>query len=150
MEDEDDEDDPHLPLYDDDDDVEDDIIDTSKRGIFTEPEESGSDGRREFSSAFWLEHVENDHVPKLAWCPICQWADGTTFSHRRLKRSEIGMLAIDLAGPLTPDVNGRRYMVSAVFVSFYNHREVVLPFVELVTSRLAEEVIEAVSLIVQH
>eukprot|EP00971_Amphidinium_carterae_P295956 5878078-Amphidinium_carterae.1 len=147
--DDDDEQEIGLPVHEGDDDA-DDIIQTSRKGVVTEPHEVGNDRQTEFSSTFWLEHVENDHFPKLAWCPICQWADGTTFAHRRLRRTEIGMFAVDLAGPLAPDLNGRRYMVSAVYVSFHNHQELILPFVELVGSRLAQEVVEAIELIVQH
>eukprot|EP00971_Amphidinium_carterae_P344097 6484268-Amphidinium_carterae.1 len=147
--DEDDGDDVELPIHDDD-DSDGEEIETSKRSILSEPREVGSDGCEEFSSRVWLEHVENDHFPKLSWCPICQWAEGTTFSHRKLHRTEVGMLAVDLAGPIASDVNGKKYIVSAIFVSYHNHRELVLPFVELVGSRLAEEVVDVIGLIVQH
>eukprot|EP00971_Amphidinium_carterae_P352487 6492616-Amphidinium_carterae.4 len=93
-------------------------------------------------------HEESGHYPKLSTCPVCQFSDGPVHQHRKLRRCEVGLLAVDLAGPLMPDRAENKYLVVGVWVGFYNHRSVSLPFVELVTSRLATEVFAAISRIV--
>eukprot|EP00971_Amphidinium_carterae_P312827 6217154-Amphidinium_carterae.1 len=58
------------------------------------------------------------------------------------------MMSIDLAGPLYPDRNDMRYILVAVWVGWHNHKVLSIPFVELVSSRLAVEVFEALTRIV--
>eukprot|EP00971_Amphidinium_carterae_P061908 1226120-Amphidinium_carterae.1 len=69
-----------------------------------------------------LLHEESGHYPKLSTCPVCQFSDGPVFQHRSLRKSEVGMLAVDLAGPLISDSSGNRYIVVGVWVGFFNHR----------------------------
>eukprot|EP00971_Amphidinium_carterae_P337366 6474133-Amphidinium_carterae.2 len=97
-----------------------------------------------------LAHEERGHYPKNPFCPVCQLADGPLHQHRKLRKNEVGMLAVDLAGPLYPDLNGKKYIVVAVWVGFHNHRSVSIPFVELVSSRLATEVFDALTKIVDR
>eukprot|EP00971_Amphidinium_carterae_P147465 2922288-Amphidinium_carterae.2 len=131
--------------YEDDEDVE---IDTKERDLPEPDAERIQIGVLNHEEQ--LRHEENGHYPKSPYCPICQMADGPTHQHRRLRRSEVGMLAVDLAGPLFPDMSGKKYIVVAVWVGYHNHKSVALPFVELVSRRLAREVFEALTRIVDQ
>eukprot|EP00971_Amphidinium_carterae_P131969 2614025-Amphidinium_carterae.2 len=92
-----------------------------------------------------LLHEESGHYPKSPYCPICQLSDGTVHRHKHLKKNEVGMVAVDLAGPFFPDRVGEKYALVAVWVGHYNHKAISLPFVELISSRLAVEVFEALT-----
>eukprot|EP00971_Amphidinium_carterae_P299706 5954551-Amphidinium_carterae.1 len=67
-----------------------------------------------------------------------------------LGRSEIGMLAVDLAGPFYPDRTKRKYALVAVWVGCYSRKAVALPSVELVSSRLAVEIFSALTRVVNQ
>eukprot|EP00971_Amphidinium_carterae_P078287 1548809-Amphidinium_carterae.2 len=97
-----------------------------------------------------VEHEERGHYPKSPLCPICPLSDGPTHQHKRLRKREVGMMAIDLAGPMFPDRNGMRYFMVAVWIGWHNHKVLSIPFVELVSSRLAIEVYDALTRVVNR
>eukprot|EP00971_Amphidinium_carterae_P352721 6492714-Amphidinium_carterae.4 len=135
-------------LFGDDDEDEDEEVETGERTL---PEPDVERMRHAvLNPQEQLIHEENGHYPKSQYCLVCQLADGPLHQHRKLHRSEVGMLAVDLAGPLYPDRHGNKYIVVAVWVGPHNHKSVALPFVELVTSRLATEVFESITKIVNQ
>eukprot|EP00971_Amphidinium_carterae_P352811 6492739-Amphidinium_carterae.1 len=111
----------------------------------------------------FVRHIEDGHMPKLATCPICQLADGPPYVHKRLERSEVGKLSVDIAGPLSHDIGQNKYLMVGVFVALNTlasdveeskmapmkprqrkkvkqQKELVLPFVRVLKSREGEEV----------
>eukprot|EP00971_Amphidinium_carterae_P061892 1225821-Amphidinium_carterae.1 len=111
--------------------------------------------------ATYLEHIRDGHNPKAVWCPACQLGEGPVFAHRKLKKSEVGCLSIDVTGPVTQDIMKCKYALVAAWVTVgppkgnvvgvktvrtqseirrdLKEREIVLPFVRPLTTRDATE-----------
>eukprot|EP00971_Amphidinium_carterae_P240967 4783997-Amphidinium_carterae.1 len=62
------------------------------------------------------------HNPKAPWCLVCQMVEATPYKPQSLKRTEIGCLSIDIAGPLIQAVTKSRYIVVVAWVTIGPHR----------------------------
>eukprot|EP00971_Amphidinium_carterae_P332927 6467349-Amphidinium_carterae.1 len=125
--------DPVADVSDDDDD--DELV----RDLFGEPDEDGEvedivegtdlsmpDLEPHISTPLnpeaQLLHEESGHFPKSSFCPVCQLSDGPVHVHKSLKKSEIGMLAVDLAGPYFQERSKRKYALVAVWVGVHERK----------------------------
>eukprot|EP00971_Amphidinium_carterae_P350564 6491621-Amphidinium_carterae.1 len=115
----------------------------------------------------YVQHLRDGHIPKLRTCPVCQLADGPPYIHRRLERTEVGKLSIDISGPFSEDLFHFKYLMIGVFVAVHDdtkieseanqasqgpkkrvthkrRKELLLPFARLLKSREGSEVADSV------
>ena len=63
------------------------------------------------------DHLRNNHVPFRRDCPACVAGSGRNRPHRRRDNPEVGVLSVDLAGPIKGAADGSRYFLLGGYVA---------------------------------
>eukprot|EP00975_Prorocentrum_lima_P066879 12911778-Prorocentrum_lima.AAC.1 len=76
------------------------------------------------------EHIRNGHIPKRRDCPICLQVRGPVVRHHQhpTRFEKFGALHVDLAGPLSTGLRGRRYLLTMTHRLKADEESILIPW----------------------